>query len=209
MGTTYGTYVSFVTKNVPTLTTVVPTISIAEPGVGSSGGNVTSDGGATVTARGVCWSSTNAMPDITNSHSSDGVGTGTFVSTLAGLDVSVQYYVRAYATNAAGTAYGLVQMPTIPTVTTVAVSSITSSSGVGGGTVTNEGGAAVLVRGVCWNTSGSPVVTANPHTSDGTRSGAFTSTITGLASGTTYYVRSYVTNAMGTTYGSQVSFKTL
>ena len=209
MGTTYGAYVSFVTKNVPTLTTVVPTLSTAEPGVGSSGGNVTSDGGATVTARGVCWSSTNAMPDITNSHSSDGVGTGTFVSTLAGLDVSVQYYVRAYATNAAGTAYGSVQMPTIPTVTTVAVSSITSNSGVGGGTVTNEGGAAVLVRGVCWNTSGSPVVTANPHTSDGTRSGAFTSTITGLASGTTYYVRSYVTNAMGTTYGSQVSFKTL
>jgi hypothetical protein len=209
MGTTYGGYVTFVTKNVPTLTTVVPTISTAEPGVGSSGGNVTSDGGAAVTARGVCWSSTNAMPDITNSHSSDGVGTGAFVSTLAGLDVSVQYYVRAYATNAAGTAYGPVQTPTTPTVTTVAVSSITNNSGVGGGTVTNEGGAAVLVRGVCWNTSGSPVVTSNPHTSDGTRSGAFTSTITGLASGTTYYVRSYVTNAMGTIYGSQVSFRTL
>jgi hypothetical protein len=71
----------------------------------TSGGNITSDGGSAVTARGVCWS-TSPNPAIADSHTSDGTGTGLFVSNLTNLTANTQYYVRAYATNGVGTAYG-------------------------------------------------------------------------------------------------------
>jgi uncharacterized protein (TIGR02145 family) len=72
----------------------------------SMGGNVISHGGATVTARGVCWS-TSQNPSISNNKTSDGTGTGSFTSLITGLTVNTTYYVRAYATNSAGTAYGI------------------------------------------------------------------------------------------------------
>lgn len=71
----------------------------------TGGGNVTSDGGASVTARGVCCN-TSINPTIANSHTTDGSGTGSFVSYMTSLTADVYYYVRAYATNSAGTAYG-------------------------------------------------------------------------------------------------------
>jgi uncharacterized protein (TIGR02145 family) len=70
-----------------------------------SGGTVMSDGGATVTARGVCWS-TNSAPTVADDKTTDGVGTGTYTSALAGLTAGTIYHVRAYATNGVGTAYG-------------------------------------------------------------------------------------------------------
>jgi uncharacterized protein (TIGR02145 family) len=84
---------------------------------------VTADGGAPVTERGVCWS-TSANPSVTGQHSSDGSGLGEFTSNVAGLTVNTTYYVRAYATNSAGTAYGEtlsftpgISCPGTPTVT--------------------------------------------------------------------------------------------
>ena len=70
-----------------------------------SGGNITSDGGASVTARGVAYGSAQ-NPTTTNSTTSNGTGTGVFTSTITGLNASTQYYVRAYAVNSVGTAYG-------------------------------------------------------------------------------------------------------
>jgi len=69
------------------------------------GGNVTSEYGIPVTARGVCWSLL-PNPTIDDSHTTDGSDTGTFVSNLTGLIKDTLYYVRAYATNSYGTAYG-------------------------------------------------------------------------------------------------------
>ncbi len=69
------------------------------------GGNISSDGRATVIARGVCWS-ISANPTIADSKTTDATGTGIFISLLTGLIPSTTYYVRAYATNSAGTAYG-------------------------------------------------------------------------------------------------------
>jgi hypothetical protein len=89
--------------SIPTITTT--DISGITTTTASSGGNVVSDGGATVTARGVCWS-TAANPTTSGNHTSDGSGVGTFTSAITGLTASTIYHVRAYASNSAGTAYG-------------------------------------------------------------------------------------------------------
>ena len=96
---------------------------------------------------------------------------------------------------------------TNPTVTTNSVSSITSTSAICGGNVTSDGGATVTARGVCWSTSINPT-TSNSKTTNGTGTGSFTSNISGLNPGTTYYVRAYATNSNGTSYGSNASFTT-
>jgi len=414
----------------PTITTTA--VSDITQTTATSGGNVTSDGGATVTARGVCWSLT-PSPTITNSFTTDGTGTGTFTSTISGLATSTTYYVRAYATNSVGTAYGDeitfmtlangAPCPDVPTVlyegktyntvqigsqcwfkenlnigtringnqnqtnngtiekycyndletncdiyggmyqwnemmqytassnanpserkgicpngwhlpsqnewcslflqldpgsncnisgdpisstaggkmkeigishwntpntgatnefgltflpsanrddvgvfygllsfshnwtttesssnqavstylwfdradvreasfaktggyavrcikdagssgtasvTTTAISNISQTTATGGGSVTSDGGASVTARGVCLSLSPSPTI-ADSHTTDGTGIGTFTSTISGLATSTTYYVRAYATNSVGTAYGNEVSFTT-
>ena len=116
----------------------------------------------------------------------------------------------AYATNSAGTAYGNVVVPTTPLVTTTAgpaVSLTDNSMAFSGGKVTNEGGLPVTVRGVCWSSVTTPYLT-DPHTTDSGRSGTFTSILTGLQNGTTYYVRAYAVNALGTVYGGTVNFVT-
>ena len=95
----------------------------------------------------------------------------------------------------------------LPMVITRAVTSITATSALSGGNVTSDGGAAVTARGVCWSTSPNPT-TADNHTTDGTGTGAFTSLIAGLTPKTTYYVRAYATNSIGTAYGNQVTFTT-
>jgi len=103
-GTSYGIQKSFTTS---TTTPVVTTSSVTEitQTTATCGGNVTSNGGATVTARGVCWSTTQ-NPTINNSHTTNGSGTGSFTSNISGLTANTTYYVRAYATNSNGTGYG-------------------------------------------------------------------------------------------------------
>ena len=100
-------------KNVEPTILGAATTSIADT-TATSGGNVTNDGGSTVTAYGVCWS-TSTAPTITDSKTSNGTGTGEFTSSVAGLTASTKYYLRAYATNNVGTAYG----PTKELTTTV------------------------------------------------------------------------------------------
>ena len=95
-----------------------------------------------------------------------------------------------------------------PVVVTSAISAITGNSASSGGNVTDEQGAAVTAKGVCWSTTSGPTIT-NSKTNDGTGTGSFTSSITGLTPGTTYYVRAYATNTNGTSYGSEVTFTTI
>jgi alpha-tubulin suppressor-like RCC1 family protein/chitodextrinase len=96
----------------------------------------------------------------------------------------------------------------IPTVTTGDISALTSSSAVSGGNVDASGDSPVTARGVCWSTTTNPTI-ANSKTSDGAGAGAFTSVITGLSANTTYHVRAYAINAVGTAYGADVVFTTL
>jgi formylglycine-generating enzyme required for sulfatase activity/GH43 family beta-xylosidase len=208
-GTSYGSDQTFVTAaNSPTVsTTAVAGITAY---TATSGGNVTSDGGASVTARGVCWS-TSANPTTSNSKTTNGSGTGSFTSSITGLNSNTTYHVRAYATNIVGTSYGSdVSFKTPasqPTVTTTAVSGITPTTATSGGNVTSDGGSSVTARGVCWSTSANPT-TSNSKTTNGSGTGSFTSSLTGLSPATTYHVRAYATNSVGTNYGADVSFKT-
>ncbi|MEI7420845.1 MAG: glycine-rich protein, partial [Prolixibacteraceae bacterium] len=96
---------------------------------------------------------------------------------------------------------------TAPILTTTAVSSLLSTTVSGGGNISADNGFTVTTRGVCWNTSTAPT-TAGSKTTDGTGTGTFTSSVTGLTPGTTYYLRAYATNSMGTGYGNEVSFTT-
>ena len=89
--------------DLPTVTTTA--ISAIDKTTATGGGEVTADGGAADTARGICWG-TSQNPTVDSSHSTDGTGTGSFTSAMTGLTANTTYYVRAYATNSAGTAYG-------------------------------------------------------------------------------------------------------
>jgi len=177
----------------------------------TSGGNVTGDGGAEVTAHGVCWN-TSESPTVSNNKTSDGTGIGTFTSNLTQLTPGTKYYVRAYATNEAGTGYGSQQSFNtgeilLATVITADITSPTQTSAVSGGNITSDGGGAVTARGVCWSISQNPTVT-DSKTTDGSGTGTFISNITGLTAGTPYYVRAYATNSAGTAYGYQKDFIT-
>jgi len=208
----YGNEISFTTNSVapvlPTITTTSATAVTLTTAV--SGGNITSDGGSAVTARGICYSTT-SNPTTANTVVTGGAGIGSFSSSITGLTTLTTYYIRAFATNSVGTAYGNQvsvtpsPAPTIPTLTTTVVTSIALTSATSGGNISSDGGASVTSRGICYSTSPSPT-TASSLVSGGTGIGSFISNMTGLTSGSTYYVRAYATNSVGTAYGNQVSF---
>lgn len=99
------------------------------------------------------------------------------------------------------------QSSELPMVTTSAVSNITYSTALCGGTVEFSGSSSIIAKGVCWNTSINPEVT-DAHTTDGTGIGSYTSNITGLEPDTDYHIRAYATNSSGTAYGNEFTFRT-
>jgi hypothetical protein len=215
VGTAYGNEINFTTTNISASLPILTTTS--ESGIttnsASSGGNITSDGGSAVTQRGVCWS-TNSNPTIANNITNNGTGTGSFSSSITGLNANTTYYCRAYATNGVGASYGnQISFTTsnvstsLPTLTRSGASGITTNSASSGGNISSDGGSTVTQRGVCWSTNQNPTI-ANNITNNGTGTGSFSSSITGLNANTTYYCRAYATNGVGTAYGNQINFTT-
>ena len=94
----------------------------------------------------------------------------------------------------------------VPILTTTAISSITTTSAASGGTIIDEAGSTVTSKGLCWSTSPNPTISNSLTTISG--AGNFTSSLTGLSSTTTYYVRAWATSGNGTAYGNQLSFTT-
>ena len=94
-----------------------------------------------------------------------------------------------------------------PSLTTASVTAATATTITTGGNVTLAGATSVTARGVCWSLSTGPTI-ADGTTNDGTGTGSFASTITGLTSMTTYYIRAYATNSLGTAYGDELTFTT-
>jgi len=97
---------------------------------------------------------------------------------------------------------------TLPTLTTTTVSNITNTGASSGGDITSEGGSTVIARGTVWSTSTNPTVALTTKTSDGTGTGSFSSSLSGLTQGTVYYIRAYATNSSGTAYGNEQNFTT-
>ena len=167
--------------------------------------------GGGITDHGHCWS-TDQQPSITNEKTSLGKATALndFTSELVNLEPGVIYYVRAFVNGGDETIYG--EETSFTTldgwVSTSEVSDITVYTAKCGGNITDDGGAAITARGVCWSTSPNPTVN-DDKTSDGSGTGSFTSTLTGLHVYTAYYVRAYATNSFETTYGNERSFYVL
>jgi hypothetical protein len=220
VGHGYGQERTF-TTTVPVLPTV-QTLSPQDVTATSArcAGQALSDGGSAITQRGLVWSN---LPEPTldscTGQAADGTGTGEFTADMTALSPATTYYVRAYATNGVGTAYGEAQGFTtapadpapasVPTVTTASVTNITSTGAQSGGTVSDDGGATVTARGVVWSTAESPTLADSlGQTSDGQGEGNFTSEIANLPPETTCYVRAYATNAVGTAYGATQTFTT-
>ena len=88
------------------------------------------------------------------------------------------------------------------------ISNITTVSATATGTIVTEGGFSITARGFCWATTTNPTIENSISTETGT-TGNLTSNLSGLTSGTTYYIRTYATNSSGTAYGNEVSFTTL
>lgn len=95
----------------------------------------------------------------------------------------------------------------LASITTIAVTTITGTTAISGGNITNDGGSLITQRGICYSTSPSPT-TANTIIISGSGSGTFTSNLTFLSANITYFVRAYATNSSGTAYGNEVSFTT-
>jgi hypothetical protein len=209
-GTAYGNIETF-TSQLPTIpdinTTVINNITLTTC---NTGGTIVSDGASPITAKGVCYS-TSPNPTIASAKTNDGTGPDDFTSNLTGLTRNTTYYVKAYATNSVGTAYGIEKNFTTLSgnisLNTISVSSIKITSAETGGFISDDGGASVTARGVCYSTIPNPTI-SDSKTNDGSGTGSFTSSLTGLSVNTIYYIRSYASNSVGTFYGNEISFTT-
>jgi hypothetical protein len=177
------------------------------------GGQIISDGGANVTSRGVCWG-TKPGPDLADSRTISGRGTGSYVSILTGLDQNTLYFARAFATNISGIAYGEdVQFFTItgsrPEVATIAMSGYFDITA--GVKIINDGGLPITEKGICLSTNENPTLNDSKYISDAKTpdgSGFYMCYVDKLNPKTTYHIRGYAKNADGNSYGDDKSVTT-
>ena len=210
-GTAYGDNVSFHTPTTAIYVTTNDVTNITATSATCGGCDTVQNGNTLpVTARGVCWG-INHNPTLSDNHTNDGVGTGSFISSLTNLTLNTNYYVRAYATNELGTFYGEEKnfntTQGLASVTTKAVVDIHLYDATGGGIVTSDNGFTVITRGICWSLVQNPTIDDN-HTTNGSGVGEFNSYIDNLQNATTYHVRAYAINENGVAYGEDRSFTT-
>ena len=177
------------------------------------GGEVISEGASTITERGIVWNLTGNPTTADNKMVDGSVGTGQYSTSLSGLSAETTYYVKAYAINSHGTAYGVnVSFTTLsetPGIVTSNPTDITNSTAMVGGDISYEGASAITERGIVWNLSGDPTTSDNKIVEGSASTGAFTVLMSGLSASTMYYFKAYAINTHGTSYGSEVSFITL
>lgn len=213
---TYGDRAEFTT--LPAQLPVVGTITISE--ITSSTAmcefSILSNGGSPLTGLGLCWGK-KLLPSLLSAenHTEDGDSIGNYTGSMTGLTPESDYYVRAYATNSMGTAYGDSKPFGTPAVLKTAevetgtVTEITSSSAKCGYSILSDGGSPVSGRGLCWGKVPLPTLdNAENSTNEGSGTGTFTGTMSGLTPEAEYNVRAYATNGEGTVYGDPRPFGT-
>ena len=185
-------------------------------GSAQSGGIVTDEGSGSVVARGLVWSSDN-IPSL-EAHdglTSEGTGTGIFTSDMQSLLPSTEYKVRAYASNKAGTAYGMIHYfgtltsgAVVPQIITLSPELVRTDSVQLGGLILDGYGIDIIEKGVFWGPLPNPDLTG-AKIAAGSGPERYTVTIRGgLIPDLTYYVRAYINTSLGKFYGLQVSFTT-
>lgn len=207
--------------NIPSKSKPVVNMTSAESTGGSTAyfkGAIVSIGSARVTRHGFCWS-TSEQPDVNSTticNLGDCASPKDFEYSAANLQPETRYYVRAFAENAEGISYSnqvsfqTTNNPEAPTVETGSVSGIgTNKAQVSGNILKIGNDAGITQYGHVWDTKANPTTAANRTTLGSTQqTGPFTSTLTDLQPNVTYHVRAYATNALGTSYGEDVTFST-
>jgi uncharacterized protein (TIGR02145 family) len=178
----------------------------------TSGGFISSDGGADVTSYGVCWG-TNANPSTSDSKTSDGTGTGQFVSSMTGLTAGTTYHVRAYAINSVGTSFGAdVTFSTLgqsPTGFTQPASNISLTSATLNGIINPNNLSTTVTFEYGLTTTYGQTVTATQSPVTSNNLTIVSIDISGLTQGTLYHFRVKTVNSIGTVYGTDLTFTTL
>ena len=175
------------------------------------GGKITYEGSSTVSARGICWS-TSMIPTISDFKTTDGAGAGSYSSSMSGLEVGTVYYVRAYASNSFGTGYGITMSFTTlgqsPAANIAAATNITTSSAKLNGIV-NANFLSTIVTFEYGTTTGyGNTITSIQSPIAGNSNINVSAEITGLNPETTYHTRIIATNSIGTIYSSDMTFTT-
>lgn len=198
------------TPSLATLNTNIPT-AVTNTSADLSG-EILSNGGSAISQRGFCYG-TLPNPSVFGTTLLAGSGSGSFVGTLTGLIRNTTYYVRTFAVNSTGTAYGnevsftTANISSVPTVVTSAITTFNNIFASCNGNVTDDGGSTVSQRGVVYSTSSNPT-TADLNVISGSGTGAFTCDLFSLTPRTTYYVRAYAINNDGVGYGNEQVFTT-
>lgn len=197
-------------EQIPVLTTI--DVSNLAATTATSGGNITEEGSSTVISRGVCWSA-GTTPTLADNKTTDGAGAGSFTSNLTGLSGATTFYVRAYATNSAGTGYGMalsfITLGQAPTPAGATASNINVTTATLNGSVNANYLSTVVTFE--YGTTNSYGSTATPSQSPITGNAVtnISADITGLTAGAIYHYRIKAVNSLGTTYGSDLTFTTL
>ena len=211
-GTVYGEQKTVITKDgLPTVETNPEATSTAL--TINAGGTVIDNGGFAVTERGICYSATNSEPTISNAFVASGKGNGAFNVAIAGLSASTKYYLRAYATNENGTAYGkvisIITKDGTASVTLSEITNITALTASATVTINDAGNATLQSCGICWSINPNPSKEDNSVASSGKAlNTAYPCNMSELQPNTIYYVRGYATTDVTTAYSEQKTFTT-
>lgn len=199
-GEVYGNEVNFKTAiRIPSLVTT--NISNITGSKATAANQILSDGGATITQRGVCWSSLNSNPTINDSANIATSATSIYDVNLSTLMANTTYWLRAYATNSAGTGYSpaisfRTSGPNIAELSAVLITNITRTTAVASASINSNGGALLTNYGICVSTQNT-MIPKMCYWVNGNIRGSYSLNINNLNPGSTYYVRAYANNVAG------------
>lgn len=217
-GTFYSGDIAFTTE-----TTYAP--SVSKPSVydktetgAKVRASIRTNGGLEVTAKGICYSSTNAKPTLEDLVAISTEADNSILVSLSDLQGGVTYYVRSYATNAKGTGYSeeveqfTTTKHTEPTLNGLNVMNIKDDNAEASASIANIGGEGETIeeRGFVVSTSGDPTIDGYNTTKfvSSSTEDAFSTKLTGLRYNTLYYIRAYAINKVGAGYSKTLSFET-